>query len=422
MRGVANSTPACDQYTPTEVQTPDKTLLTILDKTSGRREDATVSTASVCVTSGCLVADLALGGGIPPGKVHTKAGHPHAGKTTDYFESMGDCLARRIVTYVFDAETAIDWTYGAVAIRKWGVELEWDARNQSWTHPCLKLVDFPSGDDWFRFMAWVLKTLPDYTSGPPQVAFFCDSAANLTPKSLADNPDSNPMAAQARMFGTGFHVVRSLLKRKGGVLFFTNHIKVKPGVVFGSPEYMTGGSALHHHSDTIEWMSARSSGMPQPAVKAKGRRIEQSWRLSGKDFFVYAAHAFKKNRRRGSATDQTWSRICFKESGGGGSGVDRAYDVFQFLCMTGQAEWVGRERVTLNVQVPTVVGDTKEIVYKKAKKFYGVSMSWVEFRRLVYEEAHDPGTYLIDLHNICRQQMATGWAFEQYKEFTKDIE
>jgi len=418
--GVNNRTQCCKEYEGAGVTLDKKVLDSILKTTKGRRIQAASIAAASCVTSGLLTSDLVTGGGIAPGRVHVKAGKPHSGKTTEYAETLGDCLFRGIPTYHFDAEGAVDWDYTERALRKRGVEMTWNADQQVWEHPSLYLVDFNSGDAFFKFMAKVLRALPDYTQGPPQVAFICDSAANLTPEMLDDDPNKNPMAAQARMFSLGFQIMRSRLKRAGGILCFTNHIKEKPGVVFGSPEYMSGGTAIHHHADIIEWMRGRASGMPHPAVKKKGRRVERSWTGEAKDFFVYAAHAFKKNRRRGSAVDITWGRICFKEAGGAGTGVDLAYDVFQFLCMTGQAEWDGRERISLYLHKPVVKNG--EVKHPKLRGWYDKSMAWVDFRSMVYEELHTPGTHKLDLYNLCRMQMHTGWAFNRFRSQTQDDE
>lgn len=420
-RGCKTKTTACaDQYERSGQEVSEKAMAKILKKTRGRIILGSVANAGACITSGLLTSDLVTGGGQAPGRVYVKAGRPHSGKTTEYSETIGHALSMGVPVYHFDAEGAVDWDYTERAVRKWGVEMEWDASLQSWTHPLLMNVDFESGDEFFEWLAWTLKELPDYSVGPPSMYVICDSAANLTPKALAEDPSKNPMAQQARMFSTGFQVSRSLLKRKGGVLGFTNHIKEKPGVVFGSPEYMSGGTALHHHADIIEWMRGRSSGMPQPAVKAKGRRVEKSWTGDGKDFFMYAAHAFKKNRRSGSSVDMTWGRICFKEAGGPGTGVDRAFDVFQYLCMTGQAEWLGRERIELNLHMPVIKGD--EVKHPKLKGYYGKQMAWRDFRVMVLAEAYTPGSTKLDLYRLCRNQMATGFGFRRYRKMTKDIE
>lgn len=419
-RGCKAQTPACDQFGEIGQLVAEKRMTEILKGTRGKIGNAVATKAGSCITTGLLTSDLVVGGGQAPGRVYIKAGRPHSGKTTEYGESIGHALSRGVPVYHYDSEGAVDWDYTERACRRWGVQLEWDNAEQRWTHPLLFPIEFESGDEFFRWLAWTLKELDDYTTGMPSMYVIVDSAANLTPKSLADNPDANAMAAPARMFSTGFQVSRSLLKRKGAILGFTNHIKEKPGVTFGSPEYMSGGSALHHHADIVEWMRGRASGMPQPAVKSKGRRVERSWRGEGKDFYMYAAHAFKKNRKRGSATDTTWGRICFKEAGGPGTGVDRAFDVFQFLCMTGQAEWLGRERIELDIY--DVQFDGEKYVHPKLEGWEEKQMSWVDFKKLVMEESLTPGSHPIDLYQHCRNQMVSGIAFEFYTEMTRDNE
>lgn len=419
VRGVVRSTPACDQYSPSPAVS-NKALNEILAKTKGKLRGGMGAGAGTCLTSGSLWSDLVIGGGVAPGRVYTKAGLPHAGKTSDLMETMGDALSSGIETHLYDAEGAIDWEYVRMILRKWGVELTWDVLKQEWTHPKLRIVNFPSGDAWFAYMAWVLKQLPDYESGRPSVLFICDSAANLVPKMLAEDPNKDPMAAQARMFSTGFLVMRSLLQIKGGGLAFTNHINEKPGVVFGSREYMKGGKALHHHSDVVEWKKPKASKLPDPAPAKGGTIFERSWTGSGKDRLCYSQSRFKKNRRTGSSTDVTYTRICFKEGGGRGSGVDRSWDIFQFLSVTGQAEWIGRNRIELKIMAP--VYKDGEVTYEKKKGLYAfnTTMSWPVFRENVYKEMITPGSTDTDLYALCRTQMATNFAFERYRENTQD--
>jgi len=419
-RGVRNTTPACDQFEGTGIELKASQTEKIRKKTGAIRMNTAAQRAASCITSGLLTSDLVAGGGLAAGKVWTKAGRPHSGKTTEFFGTIVDAASKGIRVHFYDAEGGVDWDYMQHCLEARGVHMEWSPEDESWTHPLLEPIDFTCGDDFYRYMAYTLLEMPDYEQGPPTVLFLCDSAANLTPELLAKDPGKNPMAAQARMHSEGFLIMRSLLKRKGGALCFTNHLADKPGVVFGSPEYMKGGSALHHHSDTVEWMRGRSSGMPQPIVKSRGRRVERSWRGDGKDYFVYAAHHFKKNRRRGSSTDVTWGRICFKEASDFGTGVDAAYDVFQFLCMTGQAAWEGKERIRLFLHKPTFKND--EIRFPKIRRWYDKTMPWLAFRKMVNESMRDPDAHRLNLYQLCRDQMNTGWAQARYREQTKDKE
>ena len=418
-RGVTNSTPCCDQYAPIGHILATKVEAEIRKKSRSLQMDRAAKRFGEAITTGSLIVDLVTGG-IGPGRVYVNAGPFHSGKSTELIEILRDAMDRGIPVKFYEAEAAFDWEYAAAS----GLPIVYNAVSEQWEHPYLETLEFECGDDWFKYMAKYLRALPRKARGAPQVLFACDSASVLIPRFIADNDDANPMAAQARMYSEGFMRMKSMLRAHRGALVFTNHIKEKPGSVYGDPRYMKGGSTLHEQSDIISWMFPIKSKVPQPEPKDRGIAVEPTISGHGKDRFVYAYHIFRKCRQAGAIDQRVYVRICFRSADGGKMGIDPAYDVFQYLVFTDQAEWSGNGRVTLYLHNVKYTGemdkDGKPIInYPKIKGFYDKSMPWRNFRRLVMRlgkgKVKGP-----DLRSLARLQMVTGWAYTQYIEAQRD--
>jgi len=368
------------------------------------------------ITTGSIAMDLACGG-IGPGRVYVNAGPYHSGKSTEFVEVMKDLIRRGIRIIFNECEGAFDWEYAHQA----GLPITFNEESQLWEHPLLSVVEFESGDAWFKYISRYLRTLKRKRDGGPQVAFLCDSASVLVPEGMANDEKKSAMAAQARMYSEGFMRIRSRIRSRRVILAFTNHIKEKP-MAMGDPRYMKGGTTLHEQSDIISWITPSKSKTkapkPQP-TETGGICKERTLTGKGKDFFVYANHIFKKCRQRGALDQKIWVRICFRSGDGGKLGIDPSYDLLQYLIMTGQGSYTSSGRVSLKMHDVQWDADVGDLSYPEHEDLHGVSMYWRSFRRLVERRGLDlekkplPD---VDIMALVRKQMTTGWAYLRYIE------
>ncbi|MGJ8690945.1 MAG: recombinase RecA [Thalassotalea sp.] len=180
------------------------------------------------ISTGSLGLDIALGaGGLPLGRVVEIYGPESSGKTTLTLEVIAEAQRNGKVCAFVDAEHALDPIYAA----KLGVDI-----NEL-------LVSQPdTGEQALEICDMLTR------SGAIDV-IVVDSVAALTPKAEieGDMGDSH-MGLQARMLSQAMRKLTGNLKQSNTMLIFINQIRMKIGVMFGSPETTTGGNALKFYA------------------------------------------------------------------------------------------------------------------------------------------------------------------------------
>lgn len=180
------------------------------------------------VATGSLGLDIALGiGGLPKGRVIEIYGPESSGKTTLALHTIAEMQKKGGVCGFIDAEHALDPIYA----RKLGVDLEGLLISQPDTgEQALEIVD----------------TL--VRSGAIDVLVI-DSVAALTPRAEieGDMGDSLP-GLQARLMSQALRKLTASISRSNCMVIFINQIRMKIGVMFGSPETTTGGNALKFYA------------------------------------------------------------------------------------------------------------------------------------------------------------------------------
>ncbi len=179
-------------------------------------------------STGSLGLDIALGiGGLPKGRIVEIYGPESSGKTTLTLHCVAEEQKKGGVCAFVDAEHALDPLYA----KKLGVDLDELLISQPDTgEQALEIVD----------------TL--VRSGAVNMVVV-DSVAALTPKSEleGDMGDSN-VGVQARLMSQAMRKLTSSIARSNCMVIFINQIRMKIGVMFGSPETTTGGNALKFYS------------------------------------------------------------------------------------------------------------------------------------------------------------------------------
>jgi recombination protein RecA len=193
-----------------------------------RMGDGTAAEGIGVVSTGSLTLDSALGiGGLPRGRVVEVYGPESSGKTTLTLHAIAECQKLGGTTAFVDAEHALDPIYA----EKLGVNVE-DL-----------LVSQPdTGEQALEITDMLVR------SGAVDMVVI-DSVAALTPKAEieGDMGDSH-VGLQARLMSQALRKLTGNIKRSNCMVVFINQIRMKIGVMFGSPETTTGGNALKFYS------------------------------------------------------------------------------------------------------------------------------------------------------------------------------
>ena len=180
------------------------------------------------VSTGSLGLDIALGvGGLPRGRVIEIYGPESSGKTTLTLQIIAEMQKQGGVSAFIDAEHALDAQYA----EKLGVNLQELLISQPDTgEQALEIVD-----------ALVRSGAVDLV--------VIDSVAALTPKAEleGDMGDSLP-GLQARLMSQALRKLTGSIQKTNTMVIFINQIRMKIGVMFGSPETTTGGNALKFYA------------------------------------------------------------------------------------------------------------------------------------------------------------------------------
>ena len=180
------------------------------------------------VSTGSLGLDVALGvGGLPRGRVVEIYGPEASGKTTLTLEVVAQAQRKGGTAAFIDAEHALDPLYA----EKIGVDVD------------ELLVSQPdTGEQALEIADMIVR------SGAVDVVVI-DSVAALTPKAeLEGEMGDSHVGLQARLMSQALRKLTANIKRSNTLVIFINQIRMKIGVMFGSPETTTGGNALKFYS------------------------------------------------------------------------------------------------------------------------------------------------------------------------------
>ena len=180
------------------------------------------------ISSGSLGLDIALGiGGLPRGRVVEIYGPESSGKTTLALHVVAEAQKRGGICGFIDAEHALDTIYA----RKLGVDLE-----------NLLISQPDTGEQALEITDTLVR------SGAIDV-LVVDSVAALTPKAeLEGEMGEMQMGSQARLMSQALRKLTGSISKSRCMVIFINQIRMKIGVMFGSPETTSGGNALKFYA------------------------------------------------------------------------------------------------------------------------------------------------------------------------------
>ncbi|MDD4557028.1 MAG: recombinase RecA [Alphaproteobacteria bacterium] len=180
------------------------------------------------ISTGSLGVDIALGiGGLPKGRIIEIYGPESSGKTTLALSVVAQAQKKGGTCAFIDAEHALDPAYA----KKIGVDIE-----------NLLISQPDAGEQALEITDTLVR------SGAIDV-LVVDSVAALVPKAeLEGEMGDSHMGLQARLMSQALRKLTSTISRSNTLVIFINQIRMKIGVMFGSPETTTGGNALKFYA------------------------------------------------------------------------------------------------------------------------------------------------------------------------------
>jgi recombination protein RecA len=203
------------------------------------------------VSTGSLSLDIALGvGGLPRGRVIEIFGPESSGKTTLVYHVIAEAQRRGGICAFIDAEHAMDPAYA----KRIGVNID-DL-----------LVSQPdTGEQALEICELLVR------SGALAVVAI-DSVAALTPKAeIEGEMGDSHVGLQARLMSQALRKLNGTLHQTDTICFFTNQLREKIGVMFGSPETTPGGRALRFYASIR--LDIRRIETLKEGVEAIGNRV-----------------------------------------------------------------------------------------------------------------------------------------------------
>lgn len=180
------------------------------------------------IPTGSLALDAAVGiGGLPRGRIVEIFGPESSGKTTLALHAVAQCQALEGTVAFVDAEHALDPTYAA----------------QLGVNTAELLISQPdTGEQGLEIADMLVR------SGSVDLVVI-DSVAALTPRSeLEGDMGDSHVGLHARLMSQALRKLTANIQRSKSLVIFINQIRMKIGVMFGSPETTTGGNALKFYA------------------------------------------------------------------------------------------------------------------------------------------------------------------------------
>ncbi len=208
------------------------------------------------IPSGSLTLDLALGGGLPKGRVVELYGPESSGKTTLALHAIAEVQKAGGVAAFVDAEHALDPTYAAAI----GVDID----NLLVAQPDNGEAGLEIVDQLVRSTAVDLVVI--------------DSVAALVPRAEIEGEMGDVhVGLQARLMSQALRKITGNIGKTGCTVFFLNQLRQKIGISYGNPETTTGGNALKFYASVrldIRRIQTLKKGTEEFGIRAKVKVVK----------------------------------------------------------------------------------------------------------------------------------------------------
>jgi recombination protein RecA len=267
MRGSLSPT-SCTEYLALEVRMAPKTTDSSADKTKAlnlvlsqiernfgkgsimRLGDAARMKVET-IPSGALTLDLALGGGLPKGRIIEIYGPESSGKTTVALHAVAEVQKAGGIAAFVDAEHALDPAYA----KNLGVDID------------NLLISQPDNGES------ALEIVDQLVRSSAVDIIVIDSVAALVPRAeIEGEMGDTHVGLQARLMSQALRKITGNMGRSGCTVVFLNQLRQKIGVTYGSPEVTTGGQALKFYASVrldIRRIQTLKKGTEEFGIRAK---------------------------------------------------------------------------------------------------------------------------------------------------------
>ncbi|MCK4592513.1 recombinase RecA [Candidatus Parcubacteria bacterium] len=203
------------------------------------------------IPTGSISLDIALGGGIPKGRIIEIYGPESSGKTTLSLHIVSELQKKGGTAAFVDAEHALDPEYA----KKIGVKTN-----------DLIISQPDSGEQALEIVEALVRS-------EVVEMVVVDSVAALTPKAeIEGEMGASHMGLQARLMSQALRKLAGITHKSNTTVIFINQIRMKIGVVFGNPETTTGGNALKFYSSVR--IEVRKSAQIKQGENIIGNRVK----------------------------------------------------------------------------------------------------------------------------------------------------
>lgn len=432
-----------------------------------RRQGVDCSSLDIAppMSTGLLMLDLMMGGGIRAG-MYTSAGGEQSAKTTTALTIMANAVKQAIPLLEFwdyEGSTKNSKPYVRSIIKGAGVKVTMDqlfgkkddATGQWIVRPIVRYHSESVGEKFFDYLSEVLRALPDkkfinkkwwlrfddtkankakygefadstmpkkYGNGiwieapndKLQGIFFVDSYPGMNSTANDEEEANNGLALQARMFSKHLPRIKGRLAEKMVALVGINQLRAVPMAMFGPKEQEPGGQALRFNSDVRVRNTSRASGYPLWAKNfdKEFREQEKSVEFEGLDKYRYVHSKALKNKLW-TPGRSGWFRIWIEDGSGTARGFDPFFDTMIYLKETGQL--VGKGRMV------NKGGGSGGLSLNLDKLGKGKPLNWSDYKKWVLgdkeamvEVSKRAGFKPMSLRALCFKQVADGTAERLY--------
>jgi recombination protein RecA len=179
------------------------------------------------ISSGALTLDLALGGGLPKGRIIEIYGPESSGKTTLALHAIAEVQKAGGVAAFVDAEHALDPDYSAAL----GVDIQ-----------NLLVAQPDTGESALEIVDQLVR------SAAVDIVVI-DSVAALVPRAeIEGEMGDNQVGLQARLMSKALRKIAGNISKSASTVIFLNQLRQKIGIAYGNPEVTTGGTALKFYA------------------------------------------------------------------------------------------------------------------------------------------------------------------------------
>jgi len=204
------------------------------------------------VSTGALTLDLALGGGLPRGRIIEIYGPESSGKTTLALHAIAEVQKEGGVAAFVDAEHALDPTYSSAL----GVDID-----------NLLVAQPDAGES-------ALEIVDQLVRSAAVDIIVVDSVAALVPRAeIEGEMGDTQVGLQARLMSKALRKIAGNIGKSGSVVIFLNQLRQKIGVTYGNPEVTTGGTALKFYAsvrlDIRRIQTLKKGGEIEYGIRAK---------------------------------------------------------------------------------------------------------------------------------------------------------